>query len=300
MAARSPERESRRSGSVPEAGAPSSALTQCGADHQGQQRPHGCAAPRSRPPVLTAGREAAGPARRVECPRERAGAAAAALGPASGGRGGAAPPLRLPPGAQPRGPASGHPRRAGGGRCSDSCTGAHRRTHPPSAPTPARLRLGRARARTAVSCALQRRRWRPREGAGRTGRGRDESPRGEGAAAQPLPQRPGRRPLRAGSPGGAGIVVSGCPCPSSRLRRLRPSFGVGDRSSQSHRRTWKGGLGRRDGDFKWRSEFVGDAPGISKRSLPRIPDAGDRRSPGRHPRVQTLTEAGGRPGVQSR
>lgn len=113
-----------------------------------------------------------------------------------GRRGGAAPPLRLPPGAQPRGPASGHPCRAGDGRCSSCCAGARGGAHSPGARTPAPLRLGRAEARAAVSCALQRRRRRRRPGeGGGSGRGRDESPRGEGAAAQPLPQRPGRRPL---------------------------------------------------------------------------------------------------------
>lgn len=92
---------------------------------------------------------------------ERAGAAAAALGPARGeGRGGAAPPLRLPPGAQPRGPASGHPRRAGGSGYSGCCAGARSGAHPPDAPTPAPSGSG-SPARTALSCALQRRwRWR--------------------------------------------------------------------------------------------------------------------------------------------
>ena len=188
-----------------------------------------------------------------------------------GRRGGAAPPLRLPPGAQPRSPVSGHPRRrAGGGRCSGCCAGARSRTHSPGARTPAPLQLGRAWARAAVSGALQRRRRRPREGGGR-GRGRDESPRGEGAAAQPLPQRPGSHPLHRPLPVAQGPRLrawgarSGCPTPPDSGEpqcwslgevTLRVKRGFGER------------FAGRASDFKlWRSspwDLEGNLAGTSK------------------------------------
>lgn len=74
--------------------------------------------------------------------------------------GGRAPPLRLPPGAQPRGSESRHPRRAAGG--SGCCVRARHRAHPGCgdpclAPDVARARAPGAGVRTAGSCALQRR-----------------------------------------------------------------------------------------------------------------------------------------------
>lgn len=74
--------------------------------------------------------------------------------------GGRAPPLRLPPGAQPRGPESRHPCRAAGG--SGCCVRARHRAHPGCgdpclAPDVARAQAPGAGVRTAGSCALQRR-----------------------------------------------------------------------------------------------------------------------------------------------
>lgn len=92
-------------GGAPAARAPR-ALTQCGADHEGQQRPHGCAAhaaPPSRAAGINSGARGGGTRRRLECPRERAGAAAAALGPARG-EGGRGPPAPVTAGGPAPGP----------------------------------------------------------------------------------------------------------------------------------------------------------------------------------------------------
>lgn len=125
---------------------------------------------------------------------ERAGAAAAALGPArGGGEGGRGPPAPVTAG----GPAPGPGVRASPPRgrqpLLELLRGRAQRSASTRCPDPGPLRpqlscAGRALLRTAAAAAAA------REGGGR-GRGRDESPRGEGAAAQPLPQRPGRRPL---------------------------------------------------------------------------------------------------------
>lgn len=120
-------------------------------------------------------------------------------GTGEGGGGGARPPpLRLPPGAQPRGPASGHPRRAGG-RCSGCCAGELRgRIRQARGPRPgsgSRSGALRRGPRSPAHCSGGGGGGGLRGGGRGRGRGRGESPRGEGAAAQPLPQRPGRRPL---------------------------------------------------------------------------------------------------------
>lgn len=125
--------------------------------------------------------------------------------------GGRAPPLRLPPGAQPRGRESGHPRCAAGG--SGCCVRSRHRAHPgcgdPCLTPDAALELavglqalGRG-PRAPAHCSVGPGGRRESKEGGGNGRGRDESPRGEGAAAQPLPQRPGRRRgtgLSGGSP----------------------------------------------------------------------------------------------------
>lgn len=80
-------------------------LTQRRADHESQQRPHDCAAPLSRAAGINSGARGGGARRPLECPRERAGAAAAALEPARWGKeGGRGPPAPVTAGGPAPGP----------------------------------------------------------------------------------------------------------------------------------------------------------------------------------------------------
>lgn len=210
-------------------------LTQRQADHESQQGPHDGAAPLSRAPGVNSGARSGGARRPVECPRERAGAAAAALEPARWGKeGGRGPPAPVTAG----GPAPGPGVRASPPRGWLLLVGLPRWRAQPGAsarcPDPGRFRLGRwgagpAFLRTAAAAAAG-------EGGGR-GRGWDESPRGGGEAeggrpaAKLLPQRPGRRPLHpplwmAQGPRLLGKGArSGCPGPPEAGNPQRQSLG---------------------------------------------------------------------------
>lgn len=238
------------------------------------------------PPVLTAGREAAGPGGGQNVP-ESARAQQLRLwdrrGGEEGGRGPPAPVTAGGPAPEPGVRASPPPRgrrpllgllrwRAQPNtfaRCAD----------PGPAPAPARLGAGRGLLRTAAAAAAatggRREREREREegkGGGRgRGRGRDESPRGEGAAAQPLPQRPGSRPLHRPLPVAQGPRLrawgawSGCPTPPDSGEPQCWSLGeVTLRVTRGFGERFEG----RASDFKlWRSspwDLEGNLAGTSK------------------------------------
>lgn len=193
-----------RAGGVPsaEGACPPATLTQHRAHHESQQRPHG----RARRWVRRARRQEMGPG--GDWPgRGRRSCCWGGAPPRSGYRRGPSPGARR----------AGIPAARREARDA-ACVRATGRIQ--AAATPVWLRTLLALGLPALGCGPRAPahcsggpggRREPEEGGG-SGRGRDESPRGEGAAAQPLPQRPGRRP---GTDLSGGFVAS-----AHRLRGL--------------------------------------------------------------------------------
>lgn len=212
-----------RAGGVPSAdgACPPATLTQRRAHHESQQRPHG----RARRWVRRARRQAMGPG--GDWPgRGRGSCCWGGAPPRSGYRRGPSPGARR----------AGIPAARREARDA-ACAGATGRIQ--AAATPAWLRTLLALGLPALGCGPRAPAHcsggpggrRETEEGGGSGRGRDESPRGEGAAAQPLPQRPGRRP---GTGLSGGFVASAHPLHGlghSGFTRL--SGGVGTLSSSS-------------------------------------------------------------------
>lgn len=175
-----------QAGGVPSAdgACPPATLTQRRAHHESQQRPHG----RARRWVRRARRQAMGPG--GDWPgRGRGSCCWGGAPPRSGYRRGPSPGARR----------AGIPAARQEARDA-ACARATGRIQ--AAATPAWLRTLLALRLPALGCGPRAPAHcsggpggrRETEEGGGSGRGRDESPRGEGAAAQPLPQRPGRRP----------------------------------------------------------------------------------------------------------